>query len=359
MFFCFDFASLGVPRWKNPFSMVCKNKISSASSKRDARGPAGPLGEIGLESRRSGSAGHVLRRIRHEHLKCEEARLCLGCSLHAFGARVKLGYVMPAGASKALTRTACARVSRARAICALVSLPVRAPVRARACAMSRRRRKRACAEVRGSAPVALAEDLPSWMLGVSDGWPSDHPAERVGVKLLHEVSAVRVAAGDVHHSLEVTIDGPNVETLLGLTVVACHISLIIQQAGDGRSRPTLSCTAKIHPPQHRAFGETCAIKALGLLYDDCMLNAASGRPRRFAVSVASNDHRRRCDALEQRGFGDLCAAREGHHLQQEIVENRTSHASYEGRFARRRKWRGASTRDLLPKDRRCLGILPF
>ena len=98
--------------------------------------------------------------------------------------------------------------------------------------MCRRRRKGACPEVRGSAPVALAEDLPSWMLGVSDGWPSDHPAERVGVKLLHEVSAVRVAAGDVHHSLEVTIDGPNVETLLGLTVVACHIPLI-QQAGEG------------------------------------------------------------------------------------------------------------------------------
>jgi hypothetical protein len=35
----------------------------------------------------------------------------------------------------------------------------------------------------------LAEDLPSWMLGVSDGWPSGRPAELVGVKLLHEVSA--------------------------------------------------------------------------------------------------------------------------------------------------------------------------
>jgi hypothetical protein len=96
------------------------------------------------------------------------------------------------------------------------------------------------------------------MLGVSDGWPSDHPAERVGVKLLHEVSAVRVAAGDVHHSLEVTIDGPNVKTLLGLTVVACHIPLIIQQAGDGRphgqARRTIRCRIRPSTPICRLRG---------------------------------------------------------------------------------------------------------
>ena len=108
------------------------------------------------------------------------------CRVHA--PDLKFGYVMPAGACETLTRTACARVSRACA-CACVSLPISA--RAFVTSMCRRRRKRACVacvQVRGSAPVALAGGLPSWMLGVSDGWPPGHPAERLSIKLLHEVS---------------------------------------------------------------------------------------------------------------------------------------------------------------------------
>jgi hypothetical protein len=97
------------------------------------------------------------------------------------------------------------------------------------------------------------------MLGVSGGWPLGHPAELVGVKLLHEVSAFQVAAGDVHHSLVVTIDGPDVETQLGLSAAADHIPLVIRRAGDG------ACTT--HPELHsyaasataRAFGETGAL----------------------------------------------------------------------------------------------------
>ena len=114
-------------------------------------------------------------------------RLLSSCRVHA--PDLKFGYVMPAGACETLTRTVCARVSRACA-CACVSLPISA----RACVTSmcrRRRRKRACVacvQVRGSAPVALAGGLPSWMLGVSDGWPPGHPAERLSIKLLHEVS---------------------------------------------------------------------------------------------------------------------------------------------------------------------------
>jgi hypothetical protein len=105
---------------------------------------------------------------------------------------------------------------------------------------------------------------------VSDGWPSDHPAKLVGVKLIHEVPAVQVAAGHVHHSLVATIDRPNVETLLGLSAAADHIPLVIQRA-DG------ACTT--HPEQHRyapsatarTFGETSVVTALGLLYSHGML----------------------------------------------------------------------------------------
>ena len=91
-------------------------------------------------------------------------------------------YVMPPGACETLTRTACA-----------CNAPLQCLLSARACVMCHRRRKRACAEARGSTPVSLAEDLPSWILGVSDGWSSDHPAKLVGVKLLHEVSPLQVA----------------------------------------------------------------------------------------------------------------------------------------------------------------------
>ncbi len=91
-------------------------------------------------------------------------------------------------------------------------------------------------------PLGLADAKPLWMLGVSGGWPPDHAAGLVSVKLLHEVSALRVAAGDVHHSLVVTIDGPNVETLLGLADAACHVPLVIRREGDG------ACT--IHPELH-------------------------------------------------------------------------------------------------------------
>jgi hypothetical protein len=106
--------------------------------------------------------------------------------------------VMPPGACETLTRTACA-CNAPLQVCLLS---------ARACVMRHRRRKRACAEARGSTPASWAEDLPSWMLGVSDGWLSDHPAKLVGVKLLNEESPLQVAAGRVHHSLVVTIDGP-------------------------------------------------------------------------------------------------------------------------------------------------------
>ena len=76
-------------------------------------------------------------------------------------------YVMPASASETLPRTACACACNAPLKVCLLS--------ARACGMSRRRRKRACSEVRVSAPVALAEDLPSWMLGCR---PTGHQAIR-------------------------------------------------------------------------------------------------------------------------------------------------------------------------------------
>jgi hypothetical protein len=125
------------------------------------------------------------------------------------------------------------------------------------------------------------------MLGVPDGWSSDHlhsakPPKRVGVKLLHEVSPLQVAAGRVDHSLVVTIDGPNVARLLGLEDAACHIPLVIQRA-DG------ACTT--HPELHsydpsaaaaataRAFGETGTLDKLGLLYSHCMLKKMRIPPR--------------------------------------------------------------------------------
>ena len=114
------------------------------------------------------------------------------------------------------------------------------------------------------------------MLGVSHGWPPCHPAERLSVKLLHEVSALQVAAGHVHHSLVLTIDGrrgfPDVEALLGLTNTACrHTPLIIQRAVDGActTYPGLHCYDAAATA--RAFGETGAMDAIGLLYKHCML----------------------------------------------------------------------------------------
>jgi hypothetical protein len=90
------------------------------------------------------------------------AKFFLGCGTNASSAKtlvltsaavfmpvvpdVNFCYVMPAGACKTLTRPN-ARASRARVPCAIASLPVSA----RACVMCRRRQKRACAEVRGSA----------------------------------------------------------------------------------------------------------------------------------------------------------------------------------------------------------------
>ena len=114
------------------------------------------------------------------------------------------------------------------------------------------------------------------MLGVSGGWPSS--AVPVGVKLLHEVSALQVAAGRVDHSLVVTIDGPNVARLLGLEDAACHIPLVIQRA-DG------ACTT--HPELHSyaasatvgAFGKTGTLDKLGLLYSHCMLKKMHLPPR--------------------------------------------------------------------------------
>ena len=114
------------------------------------------------------------------------------------------------------------------------------------------------------------------MLGVSHGWPPCHPAERLSVKLLHEVSALQVAAGHVHHSLVLTIDGrrgfPDVEALLGLTNTACrHTPLVIQRAVDGActTYPGLHCYDAAATA--RAFGETGAMDAIGLLYKHCML----------------------------------------------------------------------------------------
>jgi hypothetical protein len=102
---------------------------------------------------------------------------------------VNVCYVMPAGACETLPRTA--RVSRARAMrpcksaceCACVWY---VPPAAEMCVCRGSRVRAGCVGA-------------SWMLGVSGGWPLGHPAELVGVKLLHEVSALQVAAGDVHH----------------------------------------------------------------------------------------------------------------------------------------------------------------
>ena len=72
----------------------------AAARHRSEIRPGPARGGIDSESRRSarvGSAGHVLRRIRHERVQCEDARHRLGRSLHAFGARVTFCYVMPAG----------------------------------------------------------------------------------------------------------------------------------------------------------------------------------------------------------------------------------------------------------------------
>ena len=114
------------------------------------------------------------------------------------------------------------------------------------------------------------------MLGVSHGWQPRHPAWRLSVKLLHEVSPLQVPADHVNPSLVLTIDGrrgfPDVETLLGLTNTACrHTPLIIQRAVDGActTYPGLHCYDAAATA--RAFGETGAMDALGLLYDYRML----------------------------------------------------------------------------------------
>ena len=107
---------------------------------------------------------------------------------------------------------------------------------------------------------------------VSADWPSGHQAKLVGVsvKLLHEVSPVQVAAGDVHHSLVVTIDGPNLETPLGLEDAACHILLIIQRA-DGACTTHLELHSYAPSAAARAFGEIgVKTAALGLLYSQVL-----------------------------------------------------------------------------------------
>ena len=113
---------------------------------------------------------------------------------------------------------------------------------------------------------------------MSDGWPSDHPAKLVGVKLIHEVPAVQVAAGHVHHSLVATIDRPNVETLLGLSAAADHIPLVIQRA-DGACTTLPELHRYAPSATARAFGETGVMKPLGMRYDHGMLKQMRFPPR--------------------------------------------------------------------------------
>ena len=93
--------------------------------------------------------------------------------------------------------------------------------------------------VRGSAPVRLADTLPSWMFGVSGGWSLGHKVERVGVKLLHVVSALHVSRrsrpcpaqprGDI--DIDMQPGFPDVQTLLG--PVGCGLAHPARQPAGG------------------------------------------------------------------------------------------------------------------------------
>ena len=118
-------------------------RSSSSRLERDAPGACPRRNRFRCAAFRPGGfSGSSFHRMLHEHLKCEEARLRLGCCLHAFGARRDILLRDAPGACETLTRTACACNAPLK-VCLLS---------ARACVMCRRRRKRACAAARGSTP---------------------------------------------------------------------------------------------------------------------------------------------------------------------------------------------------------------
>ena len=165
------------------------------------------------------------------------------------------------------------RVRTSARVCAGVSMPVRVRACVRVACV------RACAEAcayagaRGSEPLALTAELPSFLLGVRR-WAQELKAEDVGVRIAHEVAPVIVAPGVRHHSLVRTIDGglgfPDVESQLGLSAEIDQIPLVIRRSGDGNCTTQVGLHCYAGPATTRAFGKAGTLDTIGFLYDKQM-----------------------------------------------------------------------------------------
>ncbi len=133
----------------------------------------------------------------------------------------------------------------------------------------------AYAGARGSEPLSLTAELPSFLLGVRR-WAPELKAEDVGVRIAHEVAPVIVAPRVRHHSLVRIIDGglgfPDVpvESQLGLSAAIDQIPLVIRRSGDGNCTTHVGLHCYAGPATARAFGKAGTLDTIGILYDKQM-----------------------------------------------------------------------------------------